>query len=43
MSDFLTKKTDHFSSQNPAIEVANQLRNELYEKLKGFNTKKSPK
>ena len=44
MKDFLTKKpsesTDKF---NPAFEIANQLRSELYEKLNNFKPKRSPK
>jgi DNA-binding PucR family transcriptional regulator len=47
MKDFLTKKQSinvsiHQQSTNSAYEVANQLRNELYDKLNTFRNKKSP-
>jgi hypothetical protein len=47
MKDFLTKKASinmsvHQQSTNSAYEVANQLRNELYDKLNTFRGKKSP-
>ena len=47
MRDFLTKKQStnvsiHQQSTNSAYEVANQLRNELYDKLNTFRNKKSP-
>jgi hypothetical protein len=46
MKDFLTKRVsiNHHqlsTNSNPALEVANQLRNELYEKLNKFPSKKS--